>query len=64
MGAGVPGVRAEKWLVVGGALAAEIRGGNNAGWPWCWFNPNGLAAPEDLRIDHIITDLLQLPEIV
>ena len=60
----VPELTAENCLVIGDSLATDIRGANNAGWPCCWFNPNGLAAPEDLRIDHIITDLRQLPEIV
>ena len=60
----VPALTAENCLVIGDSLATDIRGANNAGLPCCWFNPKGLAPWEGLRIDHTITDLRQLLDIV
>lgn len=50
-------------LIVGDSLTSDIRGGNNAGIKTCWYNPNGLPLPEDLRIDYDIRDLKQVLEI-
>ena len=50
--------------MIGDSLATDIRGANNASLPCCWFNPGKLPAPADLRIDYIIHDLRQLPDIV
>lgn len=44
----------EKILVVGDSVSADMKGANNAGLPCCWYNPGGLPAPEDIRIDHQI----------
>lgn len=60
----VPELTAENCLVIGDSLATDIRGANNAGLPCCWFNPKGLAPWGELRIDHTITDLRQLLDIV
>ena len=60
----VPELTAENCLVIGDSLATDIRGANNAGLPCCWFNPKGQAPLEGLRIDHTITDLRQLLDIV
>ena len=60
----VPELTAENCLVIGDSLATDIRGANNAGLPCCWFNPKGRAPSEGLRIDHTITDLRQLLDIV
>ena len=50
-------------LIVGDSLTSDIRGGNNAGIRTCWFNPKGFPAPNDLRIDHTISNLYQVPAI-
>lgn len=60
----IPGANSENCLVIGDSLATDIQGANRAGLPCCWFNPPGKAAPADLRIEYIITDLRQLLEIV
>ena len=36
---------------------SDIRGGDNAGIVTCWYNPEGIKAPEGYRIDHEIRDL-------
>ena len=60
----IPELTAENCLVIGDSLATDIRGANNAGLPCCWFNPKGQAPSKGLRIDHTITDLRQLLDIV
>lgn len=44
-------------MIVGDSLTGDIRGGNNAGIVTCWYNPEGTAAKEAVRIDHEIRDL-------
>ena len=60
----IPGATRDNVLVIGDSLATDIRGANNAQLPCCWFNPGNAAAPAGLRIDYIIHDLRQLPDIV
>ena len=50
-------------LIVGDSLTSDIQGGNNVGIRCCWYNPNGLACPENLRVDFEITDLAQVRSI-
>lgn len=54
----------EEAIIVGDSLTSDIRGGNNAGIACCWYNPDGIPAPEGFRIDHIVTDLRQVAELV
>lgn len=51
-------------VIVGDSLTSDIRGANNAGIPCCWYDPSGIPAPEGLRIDHVITNLGQVMELV
>lgn len=51
-------------MIVGDSLTSDIRGGNNAGIRTCWFNPEGAAKPDDLRIDYEIVDLSQVVSIL
>lgn len=60
----IPGATRENVLVIGDSLATDIRGANNAHLRCCWFNPDSKPTPEDLRIDYIIHDLRQLPDLV
>ena len=48
-------------LIIGDSLSSDIQGGNNAGIRTCWFNPDGTAAPQQLRIDYTIHSLSQVP---
>lgn len=49
-----------KVLIVGDSLTSDIRGGNNAGIPTCWYNPHGLSAGSEYQIDHEIKDLHEI----
>ena len=40
-----------------------MRGGINAGIDVCWFNPKGLPAPQDMKLDYIIGNLDKLYDI-
>lgn len=53
----------EEVLIVGDSLTSDIRGGNNAGIRCCWFNPDRLPAPQDLRIDYTVQSLSEIPAI-
>ena len=44
-------------MIVGDSLTSDIRGGDNADIVTCWYNPEGIKAPEGYRIDHEIRDL-------
>ena len=50
--------------MVGDSLTSDIRGGLNAGLRTCWFNPQGKPGREDIRPDHVIRALSELPPLV
>ena len=50
-------VEKSETMIVGDSLTSDIRGGDNAGIVTCWYNPEGIKAPEGYRIDHEIRDL-------
>lgn len=54
----------ERVLIVGDSLTADIQGGNIAGIKTCWYNPKGLVDDESIKKDFIITDLLELEDII
>lgn len=51
-------------IMVGDSLTSDIKGANAAQIPAVWFNPKGLIAPCELRIDYEITTLDQLYPII
>jgi len=60
----VEGLRRDNCLLIGDSLSSDIRGANNAGLTCCWYNPNMLPRPADLRIDYEIRDLRELYDLV
>ena len=54
----IPGFRRDRAAIVGDSLSSDILGGIRAGIGTVWFNPNG---KPDIRPDHEIHDLLELP---
>ena len=60
----IPDAAQENCLLVGDSVSSDMRGANNYGLACCWYNPQGLAAPDGLRIDYEIQDLRQLLSIV
>lgn len=48
-------------LLVGDSLSSDMQGGRNAGVATCFY---GDPAKADARCDYVITDLLQLPDIL
>lgn len=60
----IPDYDPEKTMIIGDSLTSDIAGGNNAGILCCWFNPAGLKAPDNLRIDYEIRSLYELNEIL
>ena len=51
-------------MIVGDSLTSDMQGGNNAGIVCCWYNPGLLTNEKGLMIDHEITDLQQLRELL
>lgn len=56
----IPGIARENCLLIGDSPSSDLRGANNYGIPCCWYNPQGLARPDGLRIDYEIRDLTEL----
>lgn len=56
----IPGFKRENTLMVGDSLSADIKGGISANLDTCWYNPNGIAKPEDMEITYIIHDIRDL----
>lgn len=54
----------EEVIIVGDSLTSDIKGANNAGIACCWYDPERKPAPSELRIDHIITNLNQIHDII
>jgi len=55
---------ADEVLIVGDSLTSDMAGGNNAGISCCWYNPQGAAQPEGLRIDYSVKNLWEVEEIL
>ncbi len=51
-------------LMIGDSLSSDIAGANNYGIAACWYNPAGKPRPEGARIDHVITSLADLLDLV
>ena len=60
----IPGFDKEKAMIVGDSLSSDIKGGINAGIRTVWVNPGHAAAPADIRPDHEIEALHQLPALL
>ena len=60
----IPGITRENCLLIGDSPSSDLRGANNYSIPCCWYNPQGLARPQGLRIDYEIRDLPELLPIV
>lgn len=53
-------LKKEQILIIGDSLTSDIRGGNNAGIPTCWYNPFGKENDKGVHVDYEITNLHQL----
>lgn len=51
-------------LMVGDSLTSDMKGANNAGIMCCWFNPEHKSADPSLKIDYVISDLMEILEVV
>ena len=51
-------------MIVGDSLTRDIQGGINAGIRTCWYNPDGKPIPDGCHVDHVISDLHELINLV
>ena len=51
-------------IIIGDSISADIRGGKAAGIATCWFNPNGLKAPNDCIPTHTVAHLSEIMRIL
>ena len=49
-------------MIVGDSLTSDMRGGNNARIRCCWYNPGQQENTTEVRIDHEIRELAQIPD--
>jgi 2-haloacid dehalogenase len=54
----------ETALMIGDSLSSDIAGATGYGIDTCWYNPAGKARPHDVRINHEIAALDELPPLV
>ena len=54
----------EETLIVGDSLTSDIRGGVNAGVRTAWYNPEGKPLPKELRVDHDLRSLEEVPALL
>jgi len=51
-------------LLIGDSIEADIIGANNSNIDSCWYNPKHKSRTFDVKIDYIISDLLELKNIL
>ncbi len=60
----IPAYDKSEILIIGDSLSSDMQGGNNAGIACCLYAPNGTPDTAGLRIDHHITNLHQIKDIL
>ena len=60
----IPGFDKSRAMIVGDSLSSDILGGKNAGIATCWVNPSHAPGREDVKPDHEIETLAQLPALL
>lgn len=51
-------------LIVGDSLTSDMRGGNNAGIPCCWYNPDHAVNHTNVKIDYEVDNLWDIRKIL
>jgi len=54
----------EDTVMIGDSLTSDIEGGITAGMKTIWFNPNRKTQPSGMHIDHTVTSLLEIKNIL
>lgn len=62
--AAIPGFRPEEAVIVGDSLTSDIKGGRDVGLRTVWFNPHRKTPGGNVRPDHEISSLDQLPALL
>lgn len=51
-------------MIIGDSLTSDIQGGNHAGITTCWYNPENKPRQGNVKIDHEITDLHAIYDLI
>ncbi|MBQ3133161.1 MAG: YjjG family noncanonical pyrimidine nucleotidase [Clostridia bacterium] len=51
-------------IIIGDSLSSDMEGGRRAGIATCWFNPHRHPLPDGVTVDHIVSNLADIPSIV
>lgn len=51
-------------MIIGDSLTSDIQGGNHAGITTCWYNPENKPCQGNVKIDHEITDLHTIYDLI
>lgn len=62
--ASIDGFSKEKTLIVGDSLSSDIRGGIGFGIDTCWYNPRGIAAPEEMKITYTVQSFDEIRKLI
>lgn len=58
------GISPNEILIVGDSLTSDIKGGNNAGFVTCWYNPNHKNNDKGVHVDYEVDNLSQIFQII
>lgn len=51
-------------VMVGDSLTSDMAGGHGYGIATCWYNPRGESAAADFQLDHIVSELSDVVDVV
>ena len=51
-------------MMVGDSLTSDMRGAFDCGLVTCWYDPGGIPNTTDIKLDHVISHLSEVPEIL
>ena len=54
----------EEVMMIGDSLTADMAGAGNYGMNTCWLNRKEAGMPENMALDHVVTRLFQIQELL
>ncbi len=60
----IDGFNKSRALIVGDSLTSDMRGGVSFGMDTCWYNPEGISAPQELPLTYIARNFGDVVKII